>query len=284
MRFPKAFHFIWITPPGQPPNGAKSISDLDGEKQAVVQGWARLHPDFVINFWNDDSAAMLFESRPEWRALFDTCDDVGCRSDILRYAILQAFGGVYVDIDCVAIRPIYGLLESIQEEDVAFPTNNSFLKQKITLNNFFIASVKNSLFWEKCLAKIKERAELTSKYRHLFPSEYYTIFRSGPSLISSMAWDAETKSMVYKIDPKFVVLCFSDQCEQESINNNKDAVLMHKHDALWKQENTDIYRDVRSLAMGYLPETSTGWFIFFLFVVFPVLGLLVSIFVLKQVK
>lgn len=278
MRFPKAFHFIWISVPGKPRNGVRGIDDLDAEKQNVIQSWAKLHPDFQINFWNDDSAAALFQSRPQWQTLFDNCNDVGCRSDILRYAILQAFGGVYVDVDCVALRPIYSLLESIQE-DVAFPLNISFLKQKITLNNFFIASVANSPFWEKCLVKIKERAE--SGAESYLSADFYTLFRSGPHLISSMAWDADTKNMIHSIDPKFVGLCFSEQCEQDMLQK-ENVLFMHKHDASWARDaNHGIYPVVRSLAMGYSPETPTGWVIFLFFVVFPVLGLLASIIILQ---
>lgn len=70
------------------------------------QTWREHQPDWEIRLWTDAEAEALVE--PEVLA---RCRNAAERSDVLRYRILHAHGGVYVDTDVECLRPIDPLLE-----------------------------------------------------------------------------------------------------------------------------------------------------------------------------
>jgi mannosyltransferase OCH1-like enzyme len=89
---PKIVHHIWV--------GDPMPDCLEGH----VETWRRLHPDWDHIMWRDF----------DWltnQHLYDTAEEITphvgqLRSDLARYEILHTYGGVYVDTDMEALRPI----------------------------------------------------------------------------------------------------------------------------------------------------------------------------------
>ncbi len=93
---PKVIHQIWL---GSPlPRKLKRYSDT----------WRRQHPDWEFKLWTDVEVADFdFPTR----ALFESTSCWGQKSDLLRIEILNASGGVYVDLDYECYRPVTPLAE-----------------------------------------------------------------------------------------------------------------------------------------------------------------------------
>jgi len=70
------------------------------------RSWERLHPGWEVRTWGEDDLDWL-----ENRAEFDRAQRFTTKSNIARYEIVHREGGVYVDCDFEALRPIDELLE-----------------------------------------------------------------------------------------------------------------------------------------------------------------------------
>jgi mannosyltransferase OCH1-like enzyme len=96
---PKVFHFIWLG------------SNLPDEFLPMIGSWKCQHPLWEVRIWSDEDVEPLSLTN---RHLFDSSANFGMKSDILRYEILQKFGGVYIDIDYECVANIENLCSDCQ--------------------------------------------------------------------------------------------------------------------------------------------------------------------------
>lgn len=95
-RVPHKIHQIWV-------GGAPMPEEFRvwGEK------WAALNPGFVRKLWTDrDVELMTLRCKLE----YDMADSPAMKADILRYEILYAEGGVYIDCDVEPLKPIHTII------------------------------------------------------------------------------------------------------------------------------------------------------------------------------
>ena len=92
---PKKLHQIWL--------GSK----FPQKYRKWQQSWKEHHPDWDYKLWTDaDVASMTLKNQ----AAYDASTNYGQKSDILRYEILDQFGGLYVDTDCECVMPFDALV------------------------------------------------------------------------------------------------------------------------------------------------------------------------------
>ena len=108
FKIPQTVHLIWIGPKPFPPESVENI-----------RTWMAHHPDWTFNFWTDRTRLVPCE-RMQLRLLedfefeflkekYEESKNWGEKSDIWRYEILHAEGGVYIDHDAKCLRPFHGL-------------------------------------------------------------------------------------------------------------------------------------------------------------------------------
>lgn len=95
---PKVIHFIWIGPAAFP---AESVEN--------VRMWMQHHPDWTVKFWTDRKRHLPCKGMEEvfvedfsfalLEKEYHQSTNWGEKSDILRYEILLAEGGIYTDHD-----------------------------------------------------------------------------------------------------------------------------------------------------------------------------------------
>lgn len=95
---PLVFHSIWVGPP------------MPAHLRDYLATWKRVHPQWEHRMWGERDLDWLTN-----QPLFDAANFVSSRpgqfrSDVARYEILHRFGGVYVDCDFEALRPIDDLI------------------------------------------------------------------------------------------------------------------------------------------------------------------------------
>ncbi len=83
-RIPKIIHQIWIGSP---------VPERYNNWRA---SWKKHNPDWEYKLWTDKEVA---EFELVNRKLYDATTNLGAKSDILRYELLNQFGGLYVDTD-----------------------------------------------------------------------------------------------------------------------------------------------------------------------------------------
>jgi len=91
-KIPKIIHQIWIGPKKFPIKYKKWRNS-----------WQMLNPDWEYIFWDNNRIKEL--EITDMRA-FKKSNNYGFKSDLLRYAILKKYGGLYVDTDFECLRKL----------------------------------------------------------------------------------------------------------------------------------------------------------------------------------
>lgn len=91
---PRIIHQIWLGP-RQPP-------------RRLMQSVQQVYQDWEYRLWTERNLPPMrrqeaFDRSPSWNQ----------KSDVLRYEVLWQHGGVYVDADSLALRPIDALLDDV---------------------------------------------------------------------------------------------------------------------------------------------------------------------------
>ncbi len=97
LRIPKIIHQIWLGSP------------VPEKYKYFMNSWKVKNPDWKYVLWTDKELhAFKMINKP----LFDKSTLWGTKADLLRYEILERFGGVYVDVDFECVRSMDELVYS----------------------------------------------------------------------------------------------------------------------------------------------------------------------------
>ena len=130
------------------------VAQVPERWRAFQNSWRELHPDFEYRFWTDvDNRAFVAEIFPEFLALYDGYKLPIMRADLARYLVVCHFGGVYVDMDFEALKPLDTLLEGRELFFAPEPTSHlgtvpaKMRGLKSIICNAIFASVPRHPFW-----------------------------------------------------------------------------------------------------------------------------------------
>jgi len=91
---PKLIHFVWTGLPGQP------APPMPGWAQANIEAFRGLNLEYDVQVHGEE--ALL----PKYRELYGAASSFAHTSDLLRYSLLQRYGGWYFDVDVFPLRPV----------------------------------------------------------------------------------------------------------------------------------------------------------------------------------
>jgi inositol phosphorylceramide mannosyltransferase catalytic subunit len=92
---PKKIHQIWLGGP------------LPDKYLGYTKSWQKFHPTWEYKLWTGKDVDSLLSGR---RKAYDIATNYGMKSDILRYEILNKYGGLYVDTDFECLKPFDDLI------------------------------------------------------------------------------------------------------------------------------------------------------------------------------
>lgn len=95
QHIPKKIHQIWLG------------GDLPDKYLHYSLSWLKYHPTWEYRLWGDDDIDSIKMIN---RHLFNKAPNLGMKSDILRYEILNQEGGIYVDTDFECLKSFDNLL------------------------------------------------------------------------------------------------------------------------------------------------------------------------------
>ena len=90
-RIPRVLHQIWV--------GSKPMPD---EQRDFVAGWQRRHPTWEHRLWTDADLPALDISPALARRAVTPAE----LSNLVRYSVVERYGGVYIDTDFECLRPL----------------------------------------------------------------------------------------------------------------------------------------------------------------------------------
>ena len=94
MKIPRIIHRVWL---GQQP--------LPDRYREFGESWARHHRGWEMRLWTDDRLPEL--THPD---AYERCRNFAEASDVIRYAVLHRYGGIYTDTDVECRRSLEPLI------------------------------------------------------------------------------------------------------------------------------------------------------------------------------
>ena len=92
MKVPKIIHQLWIGEKPSPINAMNSVKDMN--------------PDFEYMFWNEKTIEEKLDIPARYQRKIDEHETLNGKADIIRWFILEKYGGVFVDADIISIEPL----------------------------------------------------------------------------------------------------------------------------------------------------------------------------------
>jgi len=158
---PKIFHFIWLG------------GTLPKIYEDNIADWESKNKDFEVRIWDDNSSDSIMQKYNKYD-LFKSAKNFGVKSDILRYAILHEFGGVYLDTDFICLSSQF--CEIV--ESCSFFAGIMLDKDPVVGNGIIGASKQNKIILN-CLEKCSDQT-----HKHIFCDATRTLYQTGPFLLT----------------------------------------------------------------------------------------------------
>lgn len=157
-QIPKIIHQIWV--------GTRPIPKL---YQRISKTWEKFHPTWKYKLWTDKEVSKLnLYNKKIYYSIVDPRE----RADILRYELLEKFGGLYVDMDFECIKPL-DLIHEASEMYAGICPNDV---KEILLANGLIGSISNHPIIKRCVREIKVNRNLSSVIRRTGPRYFQKQF------------------------------------------------------------------------------------------------------------
>lgn len=99
---PKIFHFAWIS------IGLNGSNSMPSHILYLIGEWQALHPEWTVLLWTNDMIKIHF---PELIELITQLYNESWGSNIIRYAVLEKFGGIYMDTDVEVVASVNRLVD-----------------------------------------------------------------------------------------------------------------------------------------------------------------------------
>lgn len=193
MQIPKIIHQVWEGKEGPLPEFYKTLAET----------WASIHPDWQYEFWDHQRmTSFLKEYYPDYWDRYHSFKYNVQRWDVIRYLILETFGGMYVDFDYECLEPFDDLLSDklccFAEEP---KEHTGFFSKGVYFNNALMASVPAHPFIRLINRELFEAPVNDKKFPHKMAEVLET---TGPVFLSGLYRNYQDKDSVYIIPPEFV--------------------------------------------------------------------------------
>ena len=110
MNIPHIIHQIWF----------QGYDNIPKHLLEYHNSWVEKHPDYEIIVWDEERMNNLVDEIGWMSDLYYGYEKMIQKIDIIKYVILYYFGGIYVDIDIMCIKPLDELLTS--DNDIILST------------------------------------------------------------------------------------------------------------------------------------------------------------------
>jgi mannosyltransferase OCH1-like enzyme len=120
-----------------------------------TSSWQRLNPSFEYKLWRDWDMKYLLRNYSQWKAI----NTWNGKSDVARFEMLERFGGIYIDADTVALRP---LTDDLLENDF-FACYESETERPGLVASGIMGAIPGHLLMSLCIGAIAGMEDINSK-------------------------------------------------------------------------------------------------------------------------
>ncbi|KAK4151160.1 glycosyltransferase [Chaetomidium leptoderma] len=209
---------IWQIMLPKKPLGAKFIADA--KILADTPSWLAMNTDYTYTLVGQEGGEEFvrshFGSDPRILEAYTKMPNVGMKSDLLRYLLLEAEGGVYSDTDTVALKPIDDWVPAAIRDQVAVVVGLEFdrrdgshwadILHDVQFCQWTIAAAPGHAVFRKMAARIVASLDDLSAqhgvpFEQLKPSSVEVMNSTGPA-----AWTDVVFQQLQEFDPSLTEL------------------------------------------------------------------------------
>lgn len=237
-RIPKMLHFVYVS------RNLPSRQTIPDSIKSNIQEWKNLHPSWNVMLWNNQR---IIDEFPDQMSLLKQLFPLAWISDIVRFLVLERYGGVYIDTDILPLRPI----DPIQEYFDVFTVCESPVDQDFLSDNTPVANYVTHLCKTRCTAVIGARPhhpalqhvaravvsdtwnELEVKL-HIFFGWFWSY---SPVITGPGKWTKYARA--YRVPVLYQTTFYPchwrerDQCHAENFANKTHVYAMHMWSGSW---------------------------------------------------
>ncbi len=189
---PKIVHLIWVGPK-TPPAIFKNC----------VEAIRTYLPEWECILWTDKEVRKLTLTNQKY---YDEETNYGAKSDILRYELLYRFGGVYLDVDMVLLKPLDILHHTYEFYTCLMP---SYTPDVIA--NGVIGCVPRHPIMKHCIATIKDHHHMSSVIRRTGPIHFEKSFHKVTNKLRDKRIIALPRTFFLPLDEHDIFLSTEEQ-------------------------------------------------------------------------
>lgn len=238
--YTKIIHQIWYDM-----GNGKNIPD---KYKPFQESWKKNHPMWEYVLWNEEMGDALI--RLHYPQYYDVYKDVKypiMKIDILRYCILDKYGGMYADIDYKCLTNFDDYLNKYYDYDIHInETSNeiiNFFYGKTNSNSLLISTKPEHIFWKIVLDECIYRIKTYPVTYHI----HYVLKTTGPALLSDILHKLQKNNITLynKINLlPFGQFNFCNDCNKCRPSKNKKVYAVHEYASYW---NSNLWLQFRKL-------------------------------------
>ncbi len=231
VKIPLTLHLIWLGPQEFPRNSLKNLT-----------AWIEKHPAWTVKFWTDHDRAsphpkiqkvLVQDSHlPNLLSCYYLSDNFGERSELLRYEILNAEGGVYIDHDLLCLRSLDTLNHAYDFYCGLEELGPSILSSSIFPSTHLIASKAHHPILSAAMEWVKKRwAQIEIDFPGSDPA-------AVKNRVKHRSFMALSEGIQQKIDREKNIDIVLPPVFFSQSDSSEYSFATHQHAASWlKQEN-----------------------------------------------
>lgn len=226
---PKIVHILWY-----------AENKLPNLFECILEENKNKNPDYDFKLWSNhnpenDIEELLKNEYQEIYEIFKKCKFGVQKADIARIVLLYHYGGIYIDLDILCLKPFDTLLDlSTQNALMAYEpieqTKKAFNTENIICNAFMVSPPKHILFKkviDMSITLFKTHQDKIFEIFNVFGSDLFATAMQDDAIFKTCKFF--DRKLIYPInDPKFDDLsCSEKDIKMLQSGKYNDSYLVH---------------------------------------------------------
>lgn len=210
---PKIIHFIWI--------GTNPLPDV---YSLYINKFKHMYNDYNIIVWNDEMIQNENIIPENLKEIYnDTSFHIAFKVDILRYLLIQKYGGLYFDVD---FNPVNKLDDSFLNFNFLGAIQNN---DEVAIG--FFGAIKNDRIINHVIKSIPASVEKAKKENYYVSRCMYKI--TGPEFFDKIVRQYSHLDSIYLFLPEHFYPYAWWEREEKCNNEYPNAIAIHKWNLSW---------------------------------------------------
>lgn len=183
--------------------------EVPPEWAAAQASVIKMNPNWeYVLLTDEDNERIVQEHFPDFHPHYMAFPHPIQRADAIRYCIMYLYGGVYLDLDYVALKPFDDL---VLEKDIGLiHSNNNVLQRRVT-NSFLVSAAPGHPFWRACIEEMKKGAPWYAVTKHL-----EVFLSTGPFMLDRVYQQNKDAVHILKNVSVSCDVCQVGQCKNDT--------------------------------------------------------------------